>query len=286
MKPPPFRLESPHTLPEALDLLAEHGDDAKVIAGGQSLMPLLALRLARPEIVVDITRLPALRHLDAAPSMLRIGGLVTHRAVERSEVPATVRAAVRHIGHVAIRNRGTVGGSLAHGDPSAEWAAIALAFDGEIEARRRGESRTIAAEDFFLGFLTTALAPDELVCEMRLQLPAGRYGSAFVEYARRHGDFAVAGVCVVLQVDSSDTVAHARVAVIGAAPAPVRCHRAEQALVGRRPSAATINEAGRLVPGELGGVGADDERAYRVHAATTLASRALALAARDAVRDD
>jgi CO/xanthine dehydrogenase FAD-binding subunit len=287
MKPPPFQLQSPNTLAEALDLLAQYGDAAKVMAGGQSLMPLLALRLARPEVIVDVSRLDALRYLSSESEVLRIGALTTHREVERAEVPSTIREAMRHVGHPAIRNRGTVGGSVAHGDPSAEWAAIALAYDAEIEVCRRGGVRTVPAASFFLGFLSTALEPDELVCEVHLPAPTGRTCSAFVEYARRHGDFAVAGVCALFRLDAAGAIEHARVAVIGAAPAPVRCRRAEDSLVGRTPDAAAIGEAATFVGEDVEGHGADeDERAYRVHAAQTLTHRALRIAARAAARHD
>jgi carbon-monoxide dehydrogenase medium subunit len=166
MKPPPFEYHAVDSAEDAVDLLAEHGEDAKVLAGGQSLVPLLALRLARPEHLIDINRVGELASVRDCGG-LRLGALVRHRGVERSTAVAAANpllaTAVRFIGHAAIRNRGTIGGSIAHADPAAELPAVLLALDGEVEATSQRGARRVGASDFFIGYLTTALAPDELL---------------------------------------------------------------------------------------------------------------------------
>lgn len=260
-------------------LLADHGEDAKVIAGGQSLMPLLAFRLARPHLLVDLTRVPGLDGLVRAGRTLSIGGLSTHRAVERAPgdlVPDTIRTAIGHIGHVGIRNRGTVGGSLAHADPSAEWAAVALAYDGVIQASKQSGKREIPAAEFFLDLWTNTLKSDEVITGLRLDIPGGLVGSSFHEYARRHGDFAIAGVCAVLTVQPSGDVRTAALSVIGAGRTAARAADAAQALVGRRLEPEAIQEAARLVAASIDPRGDDDdERAHRIQVARTLARRAI-----------
>lgn len=279
VKPPPFRLESPDTLDEVLSSLAEHRDDAKIIAGGQSLMPLLAFRLTRPELLIDLTGVAELDHLSADGNTLTIGALTTHRAVEKASdtaVPATVRRAVEHIGHVGIRNRGTVGGSLAHGDPSAEWAAVALAYDGVIVAVSRAGQRRIAAADFFLDMWTTALRPDEVLRELVLGTPPGVCGSTYLEFARRHGDSAVAGVCVVLSADRAGSIVGARLSVTGAGRVATRCRRAEQALTGRPLDPDVLTEVSELTVADIEPRGQDqDERRHRIQVVRTLARRAI-----------
>ncbi|MGI8418725.1 MAG: FAD binding domain-containing protein [Nakamurella sp.] len=283
MKPPSFRLESPDTLDEVLSSLAEHGGDAKIIAGGQSLMPLLAFRLARPELLIDLTGVADLDHLSVDGTTLTVGALTTHRAVEKAAettVPATIRSAVAHIGHVGIRNRGTVGGSLAHGDPSAEWAAVALAYDGVIVAVSRAGKRRIAADDFFLEPWTTALRQDEVVRELLLQVPLGLCGSAYFEFARRHGDPAVAGVCAVLFADPAGTVVQARLSVIGAGQVAVRCRPAEQALTGRPLDPDVLIEVSQFVVADIEPRGQDeDEHRHQIQVVGTLARRAVRSAA-------
>lgn len=286
MKPPPFDYAAPDTIAEALELLGRWADEAKVLAGGQSLVPLLAFRLARPAILIDINRISALETIRAVGGSIRIGALVRHRTVELAaaeELPALIRQAAGQIGHVAIRNRGTVGGSLAHADPSAEWAAVALAYDGVITARSASAERSIPAGEFFVGFLASALEPDELITGLALQMPPGRAGSAFVEYARRHGDFAIAGVAAVLGLGPGNIVSHARLAVIGAASTPTRCHAAEAALVGREFGPVLADAAARDLAADLVLAGTDDdERRHRLHVAQTLTRRVLAAAAMDA----
>lgn len=279
MKPPPFEYHAAASLDDALSLLADHGDDAKVLAGGQSLLPLLALRLARPEHLVDINRLDELSTI-ANGDGLRIGALVRQRTVERSADVAAANpllaGAVRFIGHTAIRNRGTVGGSVAHGDPAAELPTVLVALDGEVEVSSRRGSRRVAASDLYSGFLTTALEADELLTAVHLPAwPAGA-GWSFQEFSRRTGDFAIAGVAAALRLDGKGTITEARIALSGMAQTPVRATVAEATLVGQAPSvelwvaASADAVAGLEPPSDLHGT-----REYRRHLAGVLIRRAL-----------
>jgi len=192
VKPPPFDYRRPDSLAEALAVLAEAGDEARPLAGGQSLVPLLAMRLARPSLLVDLRRLPELRGIEAGGGALRVGAMTREAELERaSGVPPVVAAALPHVGHFQIRSRGTVGGSLAHMDPAAEWPALALLLDAELEAASVRGRRAIAAADFALGPLTTALAPDELLVSLTVRDAGGPFG--FAEVERRPGDFALVG---------------------------------------------------------------------------------------------
>jgi aerobic carbon-monoxide dehydrogenase medium subunit len=196
MKPPPFEYYRPGSLDEAVQLMARYGPDAKILAGGQSLLPMLAMRRAQPKHLVDLQRVGELAGIRSANGRLRIGAMVRQREIERdSSVPPLVRCAVRHIGNFEVRNRGTVGGSLSYLDPAAEWPAVALAMEALIVAASQRGRREIAARDFGLGPHTTALAADEVLAEVLL--PAGNAGFGFAEVTRRGvGDFAVAGaVC-------------------------------------------------------------------------------------------
>lgn len=240
MKPPPFGYSRPETLDEALATLHEIGDEGKVLAGGQSLIPLLAFRMARPSHLTDITRIEELDRIDLnGEGVLSIGALATHRSVEthpelETRCPA-ISEAVAQIGHVAIRNRGTVGGSMAHADPAAEWPTLALLFDARFHLHTRSAQRTVPAREMFVSYMSTALAPDELLVEVELQLPPPEAGTAFVEVSRRHGDFAMAGAGIVLHVDDG-VVADARIAVMSAGLTAVRADEAERMLVGQEPT--------------------------------------------------
>ena len=280
MKPPPFEYSVARSVEEAVDLLGEHGDEAKVLAGGQSLLPLLSLRLARPGVLVDINPVAELATVGDG-SGLELGAMVRHRAAERStEVRAEaplVAEALRLVGHAAIRSRGTVGGSLAHADPAAELPAVLLALDGEVVATSRRGSRTVAAASLFEGFLTTALEPDELLTAVRFPAwPAGA-GWSFQEFSRRSGDFGVVGVACMLALDGGGRIGQARLAFSGVAGTPVRAGTAEAMLAGATPSAELWEEAGREAarqldpPGDLHGT-----PAYRRHLAAVLTQRALA----------
>jgi len=238
MKPAPFAYVRPASLDEAIAALSAD-EDAKVIAGGQSLMPILNMRLAQPSTLVDLNGLEDLSYVRRANGHLAVGGLTRQRRLEQDpparEALPFLPEIIAHIGHVPIRNRGTVGGSLAHADPAAELALVAVALGAEIVAQGPAGSRTIAAEDFFQGFLTTALAPEEILVEVRLPVPARPRSVAFEELNRRHGDFAIVSVLAAVELDGAGAIADARVAVGGAGPVPVRAHEAEQRLAGRPP---------------------------------------------------
>ena len=277
MKPAPFEYFDPRTVEEAVALLATHGDDAKVLAGGQSLVPMLALRLARPSVVVDVKRVAGLDEVRQSGTTVSVGALVRQRALERwaAERVPLLTTALRHVGHAPIRARGTVAGSVAHADPASELPALLLCLDGAVVARSRRGSRTIAAGDFFQGPLMTALAADELVTETRWTLPAAHAGWGFREMARRHGDFALVGVAAVLTL-TRGAVTDARIAIFGAAATPVRAVAAERALQRQAPSDTVLAEAARLATTDLETV-ADIHApaAYRMSVTRTLTARAL-----------
>jgi carbon-monoxide dehydrogenase medium subunit len=280
MKPSPFEYHLPDTLDEALDLMAEHGDAARPLAGGQSLVPMMAFRLARPSVVVDLNQLSDLTRIEASGVRVVLGAMVRERAAERSETLARsvplIAWALPLIGHEAIRTRGTVGGSLAHCDPAGELPAVAVATGATITARsqRRGE-RTIPAEEFFLGHFTSALADDELLTHVSFPAAGAGNGAAFEEMSRRHGDFAVVGVACQLRV-TDGIINDARVVLTGVAEIPFRATRAETVLVGATADAASFQEAADAVscdidpPSDLHGTAA-----YRRYVAGVLTRRAL-----------
>jgi carbon-monoxide dehydrogenase medium subunit len=288
MKPPAVDYAAPGTVGEALSLLAQHEGDAKILAGGQSLMPLLNMRLARPGLLVDLGRVPGLDYIREVDGGLAIGAMTTQRTVERSPLVASrnplLHAAVRLIAHPQIRNRGTIGGSIAHADPAAECPAIALAMGAELRVAGPGEAareRTIAAADFFVTYLTTALAPTELLREVRFPaLPDGT-GWSFMEVARRHGDFALAGAVATLALDRSGRCADARLVLFGVGSTPLRARAVEDALRDEKPSPALFERAAEkvslVVAEPLSDVHASAE--YRQHLARVLARRSLAEAA-------
>jgi aerobic carbon-monoxide dehydrogenase medium subunit len=238
MKPAPFSYHAPQTLDEALALLAEFGDEAKVLAGGQSLVPILALRLSRFEHLVDLNRIPALRYVTAADGVTRVGAMTTQAAIAGSEeVRRRVRLladATARIGHFQIRNRGTIGGSVCHADPAAEYPAVAVTLDAELDLASVRGTRTVSATEFFTGPLMTVAEPDEIVTEIRFGGDSGWHvrGSAIVEMARRHGDFALAGATCAVEADSAGRVRSLRLGLFGVAPVPVRARAAEQAAHG------------------------------------------------------
>ena len=247
MKPPPFEYAAPRKTDEALALLAQHGDRAKVLAGGQSLLPLLNFRLAQPEVLVDVNRVAELAYVRPMNGSVAIGALTRQHALERSDalrerVPI-VAEACRLIGHLPIRHRGTLGGSLAHADPASELPAVMVALEAELTASRVGGQRTLPADQFFTGIFTTALAPDELLTEVRVPGPPPKTGSAFVEIARRAGDFALVGVAALVTLDDAGRVTRARLALCGAGPTPVRAREAERVLVGERPEGRVLDDA-------------------------------------------
>lgn len=247
MKPAPFEYTAPGSLEEVLDLLAQHGDEAKVIAGGQSLMPMLAMRLARPSWLVDLNGVSSLDTIDDRGDMLAFGAMVRERDAERSRLVADrtplLAEALPFIGHVSIRNRGTIGGSMAHADASAELPAVALATNAELVGRGPGGERVIPAEDFFVGHFTTALADDECLVEVRV--PTGPVGAgwSFREIARRFGDFAIVGVAAMVALDGNQTIDNARICFFGVAGQPVRAREVESALAGAPVSDETFRAA-------------------------------------------
>ncbi|HLW59575.1 MAG TPA: xanthine dehydrogenase family protein subunit M [bacterium] len=253
MKPPPFAYLAPRSVPEALEALASYGPDGKVLAGGQSLVPLLNFRLAHPAALVDLNAVPGLDGLGRDPGTgeLAIGAMVRQTDAERSplvvaECPLLV-AALKHIGHRAIRNRGTVGGSLAHADPAAELPLLLVLLDGRVRtASGRGE-RWIGAGEFFVSYLTTALEADEILVEARFStLRDAHTAWGFEEFSRRAGDFALAAAGAIVHGDDTGTIRDAAIAVAGGGPTPVRAREAERALAGQRPSDRLLEDAARL----------------------------------------
>jgi carbon-monoxide dehydrogenase medium subunit len=249
MKPAPFLYVKPDTLEEVHSLLAEHGDEAKLLAGGQSLVPLMNMRMAQPSVLVDLNGLTDLRGIANGGPVIEIKALTRQVDVERSQVVAklpVISEAVRHVAHAAIRSRGTFGGSLAHADPASELPALLVVLGGELVASGPSGDRVIAAEEFFLSYFTTALEPTEVLTSVRIpaQQPSG-WG--FVEVARRHGDFALAGVVALVGLGAGGICETARVALFGVADVPVRATQAEAFLAGKRLSEnGVIGEAARL----------------------------------------
>lgn len=289
MKPPVFHYLAPRSLEEAVQQLGEYGDRAKVLAGGQSLVPLLNLRLAGPEVLIDVNGVAGLRHIDAWDGGLAIGAIARQSALERSTL-ATDRLpllaeAIAFVGHPTIRHRGTVAGSLAHADPAAELPAVMLALEASCVARGPSGERTISAADFFKDYLTTALAPDELLTEVRVPgVPAGT-GSAFLELARRFGDFAICGAAALVTLNESGRCDRVRIALCGVGPTPIRATGAESHLVGELPDAATVEAAAQRAASEVdpqsdihGSAG------YRRKMAAVMTRRAVELAASRATR--
>lgn len=281
MKPAPFDYVAPGSLEEAVGALAGGGADAKVLAGGQSLVPMLALRLARPALLVDINRLPGLDGIREASGMLEIGALVRQRALERWAAGRSPLFAevLRHVAHPPIRNRGTVVGSVVHADPASELPALLLCLEGVVVARGPRGERMIPADRFYRAPLTTALGADELATAVRFTLPPPGAGWGFAEVSRRHGDFALVGAVAVLARAADGTVARARLAFFGAGGTPVRGLTVEQALPGRAPTPALLGEVARAAAAALS-PDADIHAtvAYRRHVAATLAERTLAAA--------
>ncbi len=254
---PAFEYVAPKTLSEAIGALAMHGADAKVLAGGQSLIPLLAMRLARPSTVVDISRLVELRYIRIVDGHMRIGALTRHKDLERSPDVRSrfpvLAAAAGLIGHSHVRNRGTIGGSLAHADPAAELPAVALALDASVVASGPDGAREIPASDLLVGPLTTSLDPREILTEVRIPLPPEAHGWAFREFAQRSGDFALVSACALITLRGADreTMDRVRIVVGGAASIPWRCTAAERAIIGRTPESETMREAVALAADEV-----------------------------------
>ena len=286
MKLPHVDYAAPKTVSEAVGLLAEHQDEASVLAGGQSLIPLLALRLARPEVLVDINGIAELSGVSAADGWVAIGAMTRDYVAEESETVADtvplLAAALPLIGHEAIRSRGTVGGSLAHADPAAELPAIARALDAEFVVRGPSGERVVPAAEWFEGYLTTSRRPDELLVGVRFPAAGRGTGVSFQEVGRRHGDFAIVGLAASLTL-SGGAISDARLAFAGVSDVPARATSAEDLLVGEGPSAELFDEAARRAtddidpPADLHG-----SSEYRRKVAAALVRRGLRAAADNA----
>ncbi len=280
MKPAPFTYLAPKSLNEALTLLQEYGPEVKILAGGQSLVPLMNFRLMRPSYLLDINGLGDLANIKVTGRKVTLGAMARHRDVEFSPQVARqlpiLTDAIRLVGHPAIRNRGTIGGSVVHADPAAELPLITLALDAELQLRSKKGKRKLKPEEFYLGYLTTAMEPHELLVGISLHTPPKGTGWCFSEYARRHGDFAIIAVAALLRLDKQQRTVFSRIALGGVGPAPVRSSAAEQLLMGEQPTAALFREAGELAASEI-----DPESdihasaGYRRHLSSVLVRRAL-----------
>jgi carbon-monoxide dehydrogenase medium subunit len=251
MKPAPFDYVVPDSVPATLNILAEQGYDAKVLAGGQSLVPAMNFRLVQPSILVDINRLEELDFVRPSDDGgLRIGALARHRKVENSplvrERAPLMYEAMPHIAHPQIRTRGTMGGSLAHADPAAELPVVLVALDGRLVIRNQLGTREVSAGDFFQGLFVTALEPDDLLVEVMLPRPARKGGYAFVEFSRRRGDYALLGVAACLELANDGSVTSARLVYLNAGDMPIVAVEAAGTLIGHRPGAAAFEEAAQV----------------------------------------
>jgi CO/xanthine dehydrogenase FAD-binding subunit len=282
MKPAAFDYYDPTTLSEAMDLMARFGDAARPLAGGQSLVPLMNLRLARPSHLIDLNRIDGLNYLKVDNSELRIGTMTRQRQLERSEEVKNgwplLREATSFVGHIQIRNRGTVGGSLCHAYPSAELPVTMVALGASFVLRRKNRDRTVRADEFITGPMTTLLEADELLVEIRVPAASPNTGWSFQEVSRRHGDFALAAVGALVSLDSTGAIAMARLTFAGATP--LRSEDAENLMLGQRPAEPLFREAARVATKDLpqdSDIHASAD--YRRHASEVLARRALAEAA-------
>ncbi len=293
MKPAPFAYQAPASLEAALELLARHGGEAKILAGGQSLIPVMNFRLAEPALLVDINRLSELDFIRAdEDGTLRIGAMARQRRLERDPLVAA-RAPLLHeampfIAHPQIRNRGTFGGSLAHADPAAELPALAVALGARLRLRRAGGDRWVEAGDFFAGLFTTALAPDEMLVEAAIPPSSARTGWAFLEIARRHGDYAQVGLAARVTLDESGRCREARLVFLSVGDGPVEARAAARGLAGEELTAAALDAAAETAARDemepRSDVHASAE--FKRHLARVLTRRALCLAADRARRGE
>jgi carbon-monoxide dehydrogenase medium subunit len=281
MKPAPFRYVAARTVEQALQIKAEYGDEARFLAGGQSLVPTMNFRLTQPAILIDLNPLTELAGIkNGGGEHVRIGALTRYRSLERD--PATahslplIHEALPHIAHPQIRNRGTIGGNLAHADPASEMPAIVLTLGGRLRAKSAKGERWIDAADFFVGALTTALESDEMLMEVELPKAPPRSGACFMEVSRRRGDFAIVGIACTLRLDEQGHCAEARIGLCNAGDGPVFAAEASVSLVGRSVGAAEIAEAAELVQHDIdpgGSIHASKE--FQRHLAGVLTRRAL-----------
>ncbi|MDQ6661263.1 MAG: xanthine dehydrogenase family protein subunit M [Chloroflexota bacterium] len=250
MKPPRFQYCAPKILDEALALLDQHGEDAKVLAGGQSLIPLLNMRLASPAYLVDINRVAELQYIEPEDGYLAIGATVRHRQIEQSpfvrrQYPLLVEA-VQHIGHMQIRNRGTVVGSIAHADPAAELPALLTCLNGQVVLQSIHGERVLKAEEFFTGYLSTALEPGEMVTEVRFPWIPPQAGWAFLEFARRSGDYALVGAAAVVTPALDDSCMEAHIGYLGISGFPLRVREIENTIIGTKLDEQTLEKAAAI----------------------------------------
>lgn len=286
MKPASFDYYAPQSLAEALALKAQHGDDAKFLAGGQSLIPAMNFRVAQPAILIDINGVAGLDVIRLEGDELRLGALARHRQVERDALvrdhAPLLHETMPHIAHPQIRNRGTLGGSLAHADPAAELPVICTALDARLRAQSTRGERWITAQDFFVTLFTTALEPDEMLVEVSLPARPARTGTAFMEAARRHGDYAMLGVAAVVTLDEAGRCARARLVYLNAGDRPAAAEQAAAALAGQTLTAEGIDAAAaQAAAHEIEPMGSSVHATpeYQRHLARVLGRRALALAA-------
>ena len=281
MKPPAFEYHAPRHVDEVLELLAQHGDEAKPLAGGQSLVPAMNFRLARPSVLVDLNGLESLFGLGIDGDALRVGAMTRQRTVERSELVAgqvpLLAETLPFVAHPQIRNRGTLGGSLAHADPAAELPALALTLDARLHVRSQRGERTIDADSFFDGLFNTAMEEDELLVAVSFPLREERQVTSFLEMSRRHGDYALVGVAVSLWSDRSGRLERARIGLLSVGDGPVLAERAAEALVGQVPSSELARAAAACAanddidpPGDI-----HASVSYRRHLTEVLVRRAL-----------
>jgi CO/xanthine dehydrogenase FAD-binding subunit len=279
MKPPPFHYMRAQSLNDALELLGERGEEIDVLAGGQSLVPLLNMRQRRPRIVLDITRLPGLNRISGGPDAVTVGALVTQYDLgEHPDIDDMLRECLPYTGHYATRHRGTIGGSIAHGEPRGELPLALLTLGGSAQVRSSTGQRDIPAERLYVGPFRTSLQPDELLLSTRWPSPAAGEGRAFAELAQRHGDFTLASAACTLTVVDGEIVS-ARIGVGAVADRPLLVEEAARALIGRRPDATAADAAGAVARGVVGGY--DDHfasAAYRSHLAGVLVSAAVSQA--------
>jgi CO/xanthine dehydrogenase FAD-binding subunit len=286
VKPAPFRYIAPTTIEHALSLLAEHGDNAKILAGGQSLVPALNFRLARYDVVIDINRISQLAFIRHDNGIVRIGSMTRQREIETSDLLARhaplLAEATRSIAHLPIRSRGTIGGSLSHADPAAEYPAVALALDAELVIAHASGQRSVPARDFIVGPLETALRPDELLTEIRIAARRADEGFAFEEVSRRRGDFAVIGVAAAMSC-ADGRISDSRLAIFGLGDGPALADDAARALIGRVATPELFEQAGLAAAGSVTTQGDLHATAdYRTHLIQTLVPRVAGRAFRHA----
>jgi carbon-monoxide dehydrogenase medium subunit len=279
VKPAPFRYIAAHSLDEALAQKAEHGDEARFLAGGQSLVPAMNFRLAQPAVLIDLNAVAELDYVQR-DDRLHIGALTRHRRLELARAHPLLDEAMPHVGHWQIRTRGTIGGNLAHADPASELPAVMLAVQARIQVRSARSDRRIAAADFFTGPLATVLHEDEMLAEVTVPPLPPRTGTCFMEIARRRGDYAMMGVAAVVTLAEDGRCAAARLAYLSAGPTPMPAPKAAASLVGHRLDEAVLAEAAALAQGEIDPCGSVQATpAYQRHLAGVLTRRAVRAAA-------